>query len=125
MTPAELIAALDTATGPSRELDAELGVFFSYGGDSETYAEAGRIRVPGVGSISSRWVEPRHYTASWDAVMSLARTRYEAWRMLNAALGASTDIGLAMMPDGFWETAPDPWSCRKAMLKVAIEARLT
>jgi hypothetical protein len=62
----DLIDRLRKASAGSRELDAAFAVAQS--GSTDIYAEGGRVRVPGCGSISGHWVEPARYTTSLSAV---------------------------------------------------------
>ena len=71
---ASLIARLEAAEGPSRELDAEIAALCVIGPSQDVWAEPdspGMVRVLGCGSISSQSVRARRYTASLDSALSL------------------------------------------------------
>ena len=64
----ELIAALEKAEGPSRELDAHLSLILN---DGWQYHAPGFIWQPGCGSINSQRLPVRRYTESIDAALTL------------------------------------------------------
>lgn len=73
MTIDELIAAMEKAEGPSRELDAEIAAMFLDTQPAHPFAD-GTIWVEGCGSESSRTIHSRNYTRSLDAALTLAPT---------------------------------------------------
>lgn len=70
MTIDELIAALEKADGPSRELDAEISAMFLDTQPAHPLPD-GTIWIEGCGSESSRTIHSRNYTRSLDAALTL------------------------------------------------------
>lgn len=70
MTVAELIAALEKAERPSRELDAEIAALIAETQPAHPMPD-GTIWIEGCGSESSRTLHSRSYTRSIDAALTL------------------------------------------------------
>jgi hypothetical protein len=93
----DLIARLEKATGPDRELHGLIAV------------AAGKARM-----VNPKKSEFPNYTDSLDAAMTLARDSVEAMLMMHAAFVAFKSPNRA---------APfDRWPCVKAMLLSALRA---
>ena len=123
MTIDEIITALETATGPSRELDAEIAVVIN-GGEivwkqtrytMEQYPARRYASAQHVGGYGFDHVP--EYTASLGAALTLARTQIEVGNMLSEA----AHWAFITVPGD--DSKPDPWPCIKAMLGVALKAR--
>ena len=117
MTLPELIAALEAATGPSRELDAEIALAVNAVPANYTrrgVAEASATADWWDDHTGFHWSAPC-YTSSLDATMTLARNATDGAVMLAAAFNAAKGG-----QGGF-----EKWPSLKAMLIKDLRARLT
>ena len=109
MTCDELIAALEAATGPSRELDYEVAGFFGL---------AVQVQVEGMDDVAWKRFDgslsctPHRYTASTEAALMLARTATDGMAMLFAASHAAKG----------GDEPFNPWPSVKAMILHALRA---
>jgi hypothetical protein len=88
MTYSEILARLETATGPDREIDCMIGhaIDFKVEGMSfrqyadrrkQDWATIAEICAPGLGAVLVRYLPT--YTASLDAVVALIESELPGW----------------------------------------------
>ena len=98
----DLIAKLEAATGPSRELDWE--IWFNTANAAADHR-------------GDNWPT---YTSSFDAILTLARTQGDAFKIVDAAANAETFRGRMAALN---RIPLDLWLVRKAALLAALRAR--
>ena len=124
MTP--LIAKLEAATGPSRELDAEIDCAVRFPdlrpARPDDHKEHQRGYPPSAGDIwcPTGFLMASSYTSSFDAILTLARTQGDAFKIVDAAANAETFRGRMAALN---RTPLDLWPVRKAALLAALRAR--
>jgi len=131
MTIDELIARLEAATGPSRELDREIADVFGLGPD-ESWERP--MHQPGIHNMDvgawikgSRLRESPRYSSSIDAAVELAERllpgRDISWSNFSRARGYS-DGCTAIIGDTTWGSDPEAMATHKLPALALVIATL-